>query len=70
MHTYTAHNARDNVTACVAETPRGFAVTLYDDDSGNVLPFARVYPDRAAAVAYADILAGIGQPTGATYVYL
>lgn len=65
MSTYTAHNATDNVTACVTQTARGFVVQLIDDDSGNVLPIARIYPDRAAAVAYADILAGIGQPTGA-----
>jgi hypothetical protein len=71
MHTYTSHNACDNVTACVALRQDGrYAVSLFDDDSGNRLSIVRIYTDRADAVAYADILAGIAAPTGNTYVYL
>ena len=71
MHTYTVHNGRDNVTACVAIRQDGrYAVSLFDDDSGNQLPSLRIYMDRADAVAYADILAGVTPPTGNTYIYL
>ena len=71
MYTYTSHNDCDNVTARVAVRQDGkFAVSLFDDDSGNQLPSLRIYMDHADAVAYADILAGITPPTGDTYIYL
>jgi hypothetical protein len=71
MYTYTSHNDCDNVTARVALRQDGrYAVSLFDDDSGNQSPIVRIYTDRADAVAYADILAGIAAPTGNTYVYL
>jgi hypothetical protein len=71
MYTYTSHNDCDNVTARVALRQDGrYAVSLFDDDSGNQLPIVRIYTDRADAVAYADILAGIAAPTGDTCIYL
>ena len=58
--TYTAHNSQDNVTAYVAVRRDGrYAVALVDDDSGNTLPIVRICADRAEAIAYADVLAGI-----------
>ena len=62
-YTYTARNDRDNITAHVVVRQDGkYAVTRVDDDSGNTLPIVGIYANRADALAYAGILAGIAAP--------
>lgn len=58
--TYTAHNSQDNVTAYVAVRHDGrYAVAVVDDDYWLHGAIVRICADRAEAIAYADVLAGI-----------
>ena len=47
---------RHNVTATVRWNAWRYWVTLRDDDSGNLLPVARVFHERIKALAYAASL--------------
>lgn len=48
----------NNVTVNVRWNSWRYSVTVRDDDSGNLLPVARVFSDRVAALQYAISIIG------------
>lgn len=61
--TYRVPNPDTGVEAQVRPNGQGgFAVVLQDTDSGETVPMARVFPDEAAARAYAHEIAGVPAP--------
>ena len=50
---YAVHCPATNMTASVFPNPKGFAVVLRDDDSGETASVV-IFPTRAAAEAKAD----------------
>jgi len=53
---YSVRDWHDNVTVRIAYTAGRYSVTMLDNDSGNVLPVARVYLRFTDALAYAGTL--------------
>jgi len=53
---YRVRNWRDNVTVRINHYSSRYSVTMLDNDSGNVLPVARVYARFSDALAYAASL--------------
>jgi len=50
---YSVRDWHDNVTVRITYTSGRYSVTMLDNDSGNVLPIARVYSRFTDALAYA-----------------
>jgi len=46
----------DGVSSWVTKTPRGYAVTLRDDDAGETLPITRFFSTPEDATRYAKTL--------------
>jgi len=53
---YSVRHWHDNVTVRITFTSLRYSVTMLDNDSGNVLPVARVYSRFTDALAYAGTL--------------
>lgn len=53
MTLYTLRNEKAGTTALVNKHRNGFSVTLRDDDAGEFIPVAVIYPTEAAAIAKA-----------------
>jgi hypothetical protein len=53
---YSVRDWRDNVTVRINHYSSRYSVTMLDNDSGNVLPVARVYSRFTDAMAYASTL--------------
>jgi hypothetical protein len=53
---YRVRDWHDNVTVRITFTSLRYSVTMLDNDSGNVLPVARVYARFTDALAYAGTL--------------
>lgn len=54
----TIANEEDGIAAVVAQISTGYSVALQDTDSGEYLDTVRVFPTAAAALAYAETVAG------------
>lgn len=50
----TKHDDIDNLTVHVTRQSLRYCVRLRDDDSGEFLPYARVYSQLSDAITYAD----------------
>lgn len=50
---YRVRDWHNNVTVRITYTSGRYSVTMLDNDSGNVLPIARVYSRFTDALAYA-----------------
>lgn len=57
----TFKNEEDNIEVGVAKITSGYSVTLKDLDSGEVLPFATIYPDEGTAIQKAKEIAKVDQ---------
>jgi hypothetical protein len=53
---YRVRDWHDNVTVRINHYSSRYSVTMLDNDSGNVLPVARVYARFTDALAYAGTL--------------
>ena len=53
---YRVRDWHDNVTVRINHYSSRYSVTMLDNDSGNVLPVARVYSRFTDALAYAGTL--------------
>ena len=55
------NNAEYGITSLVTKISKGYAVTLVDDDAGQVLPNVTIYPFAmlAQAINYAKKIAGV-----------
>ena len=55
------NNAKYGITSLVTKISKGYAVTLVDDDAGQVLPNVTIYPFAmlAQAINYAKKIAGV-----------
>ena len=53
MTLHTLRNEKAGTTALVNKHRDGFSVTLRDDEAGEFLPVAIIYPTEAAAIAKA-----------------
>ena len=53
MVLHTFENKEEGLTAFVNEHVKGFSVTMKDEDSGEWVPFATIYPNVDAAIASA-----------------
>ena len=53
------NNPDEGVTSEVAKISLGFSVVLRDDDSGQVLPEARIFQDESLAIRHAKYIANI-----------
>ncbi|MEO2054693.1 MAG: LPD38 domain-containing protein [Nitrospira sp.] len=47
-------NKEDGTEIRVAKIDKGYSVTLKDVESGGVLPFSKIFPDEAGALAFAE----------------
>lgn len=48
------HDETDNLTVQITHQSLRYCVRLRDDDSGEFLPYARVYAELADAIKYAN----------------
>ena len=53
----TINNPDEGITVTVTLVARGWLVRMVDDDSGNIVG-DRIFPDEAAALAYARKIVG------------
>jgi hypothetical protein len=54
---YSVRDWHDNVTVRINHYSSRYSVTMLDNDSGNLLPVARVYSRFTDALAYAGSIA-------------